>query len=761
MSTIANLTTYISGESAAFLNTIEQTRGGLRSLVSSLDPVAAATARYNKQVDLLDKGLRTNRLTLDQHATLMQRLGARYQDQIRGQQALTGQTGQMRAGFQQLSFQIGDIGTQFASGTRPMQIFAQQGSQVLMAISMMQRESKGFIGFMAGPWGQVILAAGLILSQFTSKLFENAEASKAAELANDGLSEAQSVLGKMFDMTSGKLEKQNDLLRLNAMLTAQNLKVEAMAAKTRAESAAGSAQFSTTDKILTVLSRRGNMIEGAEAAGGRVSSAIQGVLSGKLAADKALAGVSKGDLGILGISQLEFQTAIKDAVESVAKGKTADDITKSLQTGVLAPSLRTPDDSKPKKGPKDRSDQRMERFDDQIARLQQEQVGLLMALTSDIHDRAELMKMRVEDDVKAYRVDIEHQVAQKEITAEKGKELIAAKEANAVLETKRIIRDMENEYSQERISLAQSELATANTIRAGELDAAQTQEDRRRIQLAMLDAEMKTLRYSIEQQLLTKDLNEGKRKLLQSDLARLNAEEANRRGYIERQTMGPMASYLDGLRKSAGELNEDYQRVAVDGLRSLNDGLVEAIMNSKSLGETFKNIANQIIADLLRIAIQKSITAPLANMLFSGGGLLGGLIGGKSGGLGPAVPTSWGSLDFGGGTANLSGLTGALSNLRRFAKGGEFKVGGLSGIDRNILSINGIPRAMVSGDETVRVNPANDRGRAPEIVIRQVFQESANLLPTVQTISEGVTVQQVTRSAAYSARAGRQRLGRR
>src|SRR5690606_4611343 len=44
----------------------------------------------------------------------------------------------------------------------------------------------------------------------------------------------QSVLGKMFDLTSGKLEHQNELLRLNARLTAIKLRAEADAQRTNA-----------------------------------------------------------------------------------------------------------------------------------------------------------------------------------------------------------------------------------------------------------------------------------------------------------------------------------------------------------------------------------------------------------------------------------------------------------------------------------------------------------------------------------------------
>jgi hypothetical protein len=65
-------------------------------------------------------------------------------------------------------------------------------------------------------------------------------------------------------------------------------------------------------------------------------------------------------------------------------------------------------------------------------------------------------------------------------------------------------------------------------------------------------------------------------------------------------------------------------------------------MGAESLGDVFSRVADQIIADLLRIAIQQAIIKPLAGALFGGegggGGALGSLFAGffAKGGLIPA-----------------------------------------------------------------------------------------------------------------------------
>lgn len=118
--------------------------------------------------------------------------------------------------------------------------------------------------------------------------------------------------------------------------------------------------------------------------------------------------------------------------------------------------------------------------------------------------------------------------------------------------------------------------------------------------------------------------------------AQLSRKQSAERTGLAKGQQGPGAAYLDSLRMDAAELNAAYEDVAASGLRSLNDGLTEAIMGSRSLGDVFKNIANQIIADLIRIAVQQAIIKPLAESLFGGGGGGGG---GLFGGIGSIIST--------------------------------------------------------------------------------------------------------------------------
>ena len=87
------------------------------------------------------------------------------------------------------------------------------------------------------------------------------------------------------------------------------------------------------------------------------------------------------------------------------------------------------------------------------------------------------------------------------------------------------------------------------------------------------------------------------------------------------------ADALKDLKEAAEKVGEGMGDAAVRGVKSLEDALVDFSMGAASAKEAFKNMARSIIADLIRIQIQQTITKPLSGMLsgmFSAGGAAGG-----------------------------------------------------------------------------------------------------------------------------------------
>lgn len=119
--------------------------------------------------------------------------------------------------------------------------------------------------------------------------------------------------------------------------------------------------------------------------------------------------------------------------------------------------------------------------------------------------------------------------------------------------------------------------------------------------------------------------------------------------------------YMDEIAKSG-----DIMKRAVTGaFKSMEDALVKFVTTGKL---DFKSLANGIIADLVRIQIQQSITGPLAAQMQSGGGL-GGLLSNVFRGT---------PFGFPGGYGGVGGVTGGFNTLGfggTYADGGRPPVG--------------------------------------------------------------------------------------
>ncbi len=257
-------------------------------------------------------------------------------------EAATRINGRSRAGLQQLGFQLNDVTAQMSTGTAASVIFAQQSGQVLQALQLMGGGAEGakgklggFISFLGGPWGLAISLAVSAIGLFSKELFGSEEAAKKVTAATDGMAAAQSALGGVFDLATGKIKSQNEMLLLNARLQGLTLRTEAREQK---NSSAG------------VLNRkaRGFMAVvdyGANSPEARRNSALAAQLaydvrSGRADSGDALSRAAKIDYSRLNITAEEFQQAIIDGLSARLKRKTADMIDKSLKDGQLDVGLR-------------------------------------------------------------------------------------------------------------------------------------------------------------------------------------------------------------------------------------------------------------------------------------------------------------------------------------------------------------------------------------------------------------------------------------
>lgn len=157
-------------ESADAFAAFERSKAAVDALRASIDPVFAASKRYEAALVQLDAALEMGTISAGQHAAMIDQLAATY---LRaGNSASTvatagggiaGMIASNRGAIQGFSYQIQDVAVQLSSGASAATVFAQQGSQVASAF---------------GPWGAAAGAAIAVLAPLAGVLLSNAEAAE-------------------------------------------------------------------------------------------------------------------------------------------------------------------------------------------------------------------------------------------------------------------------------------------------------------------------------------------------------------------------------------------------------------------------------------------------------------------------------------------------------------------------------------------------------------------------------------------------------
>lgn len=286
-------------------------------------------------------------------------------------------TRQAQAGYVNLGRQMQDVAVQMQSGTNIGTIIAQQGGQVADAVSQMGGRFSKFAGFLAGPWGAAITVGIGVVLNLAQALWDNqdaadgtADALSKVALASDGLSAAQSVLGQMFDLTTGKMKAQNETLRLNVQLQAIKLRSEALAARSSAQESitdAGQQSWGSVFSSNTPLAWAGRSRNTV------ARSKLEGVLSGREKDPAAvLKWAEKANFSGVDINREDYIDAVVKATEARAKGATADELEKALSGKLPAMFLKPEKAKRPKRGAADKSAEQAAGIAAQIAGIKDE-----------------------------------------------------------------------------------------------------------------------------------------------------------------------------------------------------------------------------------------------------------------------------------------------------------------------------------------------------------------------------------------------------
>jgi hypothetical protein len=193
----------------------------MAALRAELDPVGEAERQLARNVDLANTALARGVITQGQ-----------YEQHLRDLNSTTRQTAAEvnRQGYavRNVGQQFGDFGLQVAGGTSVARAFGQQAGQLGFALSEMGGKLGKVGAFLTGPWGIALTIGAAFAAPLIEKLFqvgheadENVKKLELAATAADSYGNAQSLLGKVIDLTTGKLKTQNSVLIETIKLQAQ------------------------------------------------------------------------------------------------------------------------------------------------------------------------------------------------------------------------------------------------------------------------------------------------------------------------------------------------------------------------------------------------------------------------------------------------------------------------------------------------------------------------------------------------------------
>jgi hypothetical protein len=214
--------------------------------------------------------------------------GKRYNNALDAQSKALRNT---RMGVQQAGMQINDFATSVSTGASPIQAFNQQIGQLGIALSMMEGKVGAVGRFLAGPWSILVIGAAMAVGFLVEKFMAADEAAQDVKFATFSMSDAQSILGNVMDITTGKITTQNAALIDLA-------KAQIIVAKLQAETRAAAAKGAVADIAKREFQFSGGM-------GGGFSVQRRSVDDRDLISQQVLSGKMTGEVAIKNLEKLK------------------------------------------------------------------------------------------------------------------------------------------------------------------------------------------------------------------------------------------------------------------------------------------------------------------------------------------------------------------------------------------------------------------------------------------------------------------------
>lgn len=340
-----------------------------------------------------------------------------------------------------------------------------------------------------------------------------------------------------------------------------------------------------------------------------------------------------------------------------------------------------------KKSPRAKEDRSAERalsdafrFDQEIRRAQMDVLRAMQDLSTDAVERYAISIQIKDAERSALDAELQYEVAIHRLTkGEQGLSEVQAAQLRAqydrldALERQKLIADENARAAEESARLDDLNLDLERDRLQSEAQLAETSAEQRNVQLRLLDLAYRQERARLEAVLADEQASYAAKEEARRRLANLNQTYGSDRQGVINGTRGPMEQF----RAQFGDITEELEDLKVRGIMGAVDALTALTEGFGSFRDAALSAIKQVLAELIRLQLMKLAV-----------GLMGGGAGGGSAFLGAP-----GAYEFGGGS------------VFGWAHGGGGIIGGRAGVDRNLLSLNGLPVARVSRGEMLTVTP--------------------------------------------------------
>lgn len=607
----------------------------------------------------------------------------------KGEQQVVRSAGQIANGTRNLGRQFADVGASLSSGSSPFVVLAQQAPQVADALTDMGGKGAAVAAFFAGPFGAALLAAGSVIGvlaaealkagdsidDLVAKLQANAEKARNSALAQDifklsleGAAIASAKLSKeLQEQNRSQLQVAQSALAAaegTRQLTIQKLKG---AASTAAIAAAAARQARTQ----TALGPGGNIAGAVEATARRETAANQELAKANKAVADAERAVVEARVPLLKIdaaaasdrnaaATLRHERAVNKLTDQYRQAsgaaqllsgnarKAAQAAADRAYTQGVAQQNRTLDaeqqairDSN-KKGPKGPSAETLARraeaqrvrqvrndeaFNNELEQLNSQIASAKREQAVNAGEIAAAEREQIAADLRRRLEGIDADESAKRYTAAQAEQLRLLARQVAGMRNINVTTTLQEQQAREALAENGAAIRSQSDLLRLQGQIATTRTARRDIDLRLVDLAYQQERAELEAVATSQTASDTQRRIAEARLRELQGLQAAETAGVNQRYESPVEQYRRQIDAVGADLGTAFEDIGVGALQELNAGLVDAIANSKSLGDVFKNVASSIIQDLIRIAIQQAIIAPLLNAL---GGGIGSLFGGGS-----------------------------------------------------------------------------------------------------------------------------------